>query len=188
MIMALMLVSLLIIIVLPVIAMINTIFGTAVREQEVWESKYEKENKDLENNLKSLKEERENEELFWFILANLRLNEQSLNEKKIVNKMMDTYEEVRVRDYFDEQFHLKAKNIIITYYEIENVDKLSEYSVDRHFKLRSKFIMEWMYKISIGSIADLDFLKEKILRVQPERKAELEKLIKKEKLKTIFIK
>jgi hypothetical protein len=186
--MALMLVLLLIIIILPVIAMINTIFGAAAREQEVWESKYEKENIDLENNLKFLKEEREYEELFWFILANLRLNEQSLNEKKITNKMMDTYEKVIVRDYFDEQFHLKARKIIVEYYKIKNINKLSQYNVDIHFELRSKFVMQWLRKISIGSIVDLDSLKEIILRVQPERKIELERLIKMEKLKNIFIK
>ena len=187
MIMALALILLLIIILLSVFAMINTVFGKAVREQEIWELKYEKENKDLENNLKFLKEEREYEELFWFILANLRLNEESFNEKKIAYKMMNTYEEIMVREYFDEQFYLKARNIIVEYYKIKDVDKLLEYDVNIHFKLRSKFVKEWLRKISIGSIVDLDSLKEIILRVQPERKAELERLIKKEKLKSIFI-
>ena len=179
---------LLIIILVPVFAMIATNLGPAAIEQERWELKNELENEELEKIIIAQKKKREKEELFWFILANLRLNEHSLNELKIKNPMIDGFEKVRIRNYFDEQFHLKARNIIITFYEIENVDKLSEYNVDEHFELKREFNMQWMYKINIGAIADLDFLKEKILIVQPGRKTELEKLIKKEKLKTIFIK
>ena len=135
-------------------------------------------------------------ELSWYILANLVFEKESLKKmnkliKEVNNKPMNfiyfDYKKVELRRFLEIPLMLNTTHWIEKYYGVKQMNWLEKvYKMDYYYVTQKTFPQFWESQVQFEMFEDLEFLKGKILCLQPERKDELEHKIKLSKLSHTF--
>jgi hypothetical protein len=136
------------------------------------------------------------DEISWYILANLVFEKESLKKmdklikemnKKSLNFSQFDYKKYEIRKFLEIPLILNTTHWIGEYYGVKELSLLEKnFKVNYYEITKNIFPLFWENEVQYEMFEDLDFLKEKILCLQPERKDELEYRIKLTKLSRTF--
>jgi hypothetical protein len=107
--------------------------------------------------------------------------------KKSLNFSQFDYKKYEIRKFLEIPLILNTTHWIGEYYGVKELSLLEKnFKVNYYEITKNIFPLFWENEVQYEMFEDLDFLKEKILCLQPERKDELEYRIKLTKLSHTF--
>jgi hypothetical protein len=146
----------------------------------------------ISSEIREIKSFRKEEELAWFVLANL------IFEKESFTKINDEIENAKRNLFKHNQSKYVSSIIKVLYHKeaVKWVDIFNEKRIDKKTKNNSYFNYEamehyffgffWESRVVSSSLTELDFLINKIVSIQPERQNELNGMVKTRKINKIF--